>query len=122
MLPTHKSWPQGIAVLPELDIMEHLGHQVSTYHTTLHTNQTGKLTSHPYDHNRLGDLSDAYHLYTAVWTKQEVSWYLDGQYLVSHPSPKDFDNPKHFLLNLAVGGSWPGSPNSSTQFPANYCS
>ena len=120
MLPTHKSWPQGIAVLPELDIMEHLGHQVSTYHTTLHTNQTGKLTSHPYDHNRLGDLSDAYHLYTAVWTKQEVSWYLDGQYLVSHPSPKDFDNPKHFLLNLAVGGSWPGSPNSSTQFPANY--
>ena len=120
MLPTHDTWPQGIAVLPELDVMEHLGHQVSTYHTTLHTNQTGKLSSHPYDHNRLGDLTDGYHLYTAVWTEQEVSWYLDGKYLVSHPSPKDFDNPKHFLLNLAVGGSWPGSPNQNTRFPAHY--
>lgn len=120
MLPTHASWPQGVAVLPELDIMEHLGHQVGTYHTTLHTNQTGALSSHPYDHNQLGDLTDGYHLYTAVWTQEDVSWYLDGKYLVSHPSPQDFDNPKHFLLNLAVGGTWPGSPNQSTEFPANY--
>jgi len=120
MLPTHKSWPEGIAVLPELDIMEHLGHQVSTYHTTLHSNQTGKLTSHPYDHNRLGDLTDGFHLYSAVWTESEVSWYLDGKLMASHPSPEDFNHPKHFLLNLAVGGSWPGSPNSRTRFPANY--
>ncbi len=120
MLPTHAQWPQGIAVLPELDVMEHLGHQVGTYHTTLHTNQTGKLTSHPYDHNQLGNLTEGFHLYSAVWTDTEVSWYLDGQLKATHPTPKDFDHPKHFLLNLAVGGSWPGSPDSRTHFPANY--
>jgi len=100
--------------------MEHLGHQPNTFHTTLHTNQTGKLTSHPYDHNNLPDLSAAFHLYSAVWTETEVSWYLDEQFLVSHPSPKDFNTPVHFLLNLAVGGSWPGSPNAQTQFPAKF--
>jgi len=120
LLPTHAQWPQGIAVLPELDVMEHLGHEVSTYHTTLHSNQTGKLTSHPYDHNRLGDLTEGFHLYSAVWTESEVSWYLDGQWMASHPTPKDFTAAKHFLLNLAVGGSWPGHPDKNTQFPARY--
>ncbi len=120
MLPTHAQWPEGIAILPELDVMEQLGHQPGTYHTTLHTNQTGKLTSHPYDHNRLGDLTAGFHLYSAVWTEQQVSWYLDGKRVATHPSPKDFNHPKHFLLNLAVGGSWPGSPNAQTQFPAEY--
>ena len=50
LLPSFKQWPEGIAILPEIDVMEHLGHQLNTYHTTLHTNQTGSLTSHPYDH------------------------------------------------------------------------
>jgi len=120
MLPTHKQWPQGIAILPELDVMEHLGHQANTFHTTLHTNQSGKLTSHPYDHNRLADLTQGFHLYSTVWTDKEVSWYLDGKLKATHPTPSDFDNPKHFLLNLAVGGSWPGSPDDRTQFPAEY--
>lgn len=120
MLPTHAQWPQGIAVLPELDVMEHLGHQPGTFHTTLHSNQTGQLTSHPYDHNNLGDLTQGFHLYSAVWSDTEVSWYLDGKLMATNPTPQDFDNPKHFLLNLAVGGSWPGSPNSATRFPAEY--
>jgi len=120
LLPTHKSWPEGVAILPELDVMEYLGHEPSTYHTTLHTNQTGPLTSHPYDHNRLGDLSRDFHLYTAVWDADVVSWYLDKKLMATHPTPKDFDNPKHFLLNLAVGGSWPGNANRSTPFPAEY--
>ncbi len=120
MLPTHASWPQGVAVLPELDIMEQIGDQLGTYHTTLHTNQTGQLTSAPYDHNKLGDLSQNFHLYSAVWTEQDISWYLDGKLVATHPSPADFNTPKHFLLNLAVGGSWSGSPDQSTRFPAEF--
>lgn len=120
MLPTHESWPQGIAVLPELDIMEQIGDELGTYHTTLHTNQTGKLTSQAFDHNSLGDLSQRFHLYSAVWTSSDVSWYFDGQLVASHPSPADFNTPKHFLLNLAVGGGWPGAPDQRTQFPAHY--
>jgi len=59
-------------------------------------------------------------LYSTVWTEKDVSWYLDGKLMATHPTPKDFTEPKHFLLNLAVGGSWPGSPNRRTKFPAHY--
>lgn len=120
LLPSFNQWPEGVAVLPEIDVMEHLGHQANTYHTTLHTNQTGPLTSHPYDHTVKQRLTDEYHLYSVVWTPKSVSWYLDGQWTASHPTPEDFTRPVHFLLNLAVGGNWPGSPDASTEFPAQY--
>lgn len=120
LLPSFKQWPEGVAVLPEIDVMEHLGHQRNTYHTTLHTNQSGPLTSHPYDHTVNADLTAGFHLYSVVWTPESVRWYLDGTWMASHPTPKDFTRPVHFLLNLAVGGNWPGSPDATTEFPAHY--
>ncbi len=120
LLPSFDTWPEGIAVLPELDVMEYLGHQPNVYHTTLHTNQTGELTSHPYDHTESVSLSDDFHTYTAVWTENSVNWYLDGKWKAAHPTPADFTRPVHFLLNLAVGGTWPGPPDASTEFPAQF--
>ncbi len=120
LLPSFDSWPEGIAVLPELDVMEYLGHQPNVFHTTLHTNQTGELTSHPYDHTESVSLSDDFHTYTAVWSESSVNWYLDGKWKAAHPTPADFTRPVHFLLNLAVGGTWPGSPDASTEFPAQF--
>lgn len=120
LLPSFDQWPAGVAVLPEIDVMEHLGHESNTYHTTLHTNQTGPLTSHPYDHTIATDLSKAFHVYSVVWTPKSVSWYLDGEFKAKHPTPKDFTKPVHFLLNLAVGGNWPGSPDGTTEFPAKF--
>lgn len=120
LLPSFDSWPEGIAVLPELDVMEHLGHQPNIFHTTLHTNQTGELTSHPYDHTESVSLSDDFHTYSAVWTANSVNWYLDGKWRAAHPTPADFTRPVHFLLNLAVGGTWPGPPDASTEFPAQF--
>lgn len=120
LLPSFDQWPEGIAVLPEIDVMESLGHQPNTYHTTLHTNQTGELSSHPYDHTVKADLSEDFHLYSVVWTPETVRWYLDGQWMASHPTPADYTRPVHFLLNLAVGGNWPGSPDATTEFPASF--
>jgi len=120
LLPSFDQWPAGIAVLPEIDVMEHLGNESNTYHTTLHTNQTGPLTSHPYSHTIATNITKGFHLYSVVWTPEYVSWYLDGEFKVKHPTPKDFTRPVHFLLNLAVGGNWPGSPDGSTEFPAKY--
>lgn len=120
LLPTHARWPEGVAVLPEIDVMEHLGHEPGTYHTTLHTNQSGELTSHPYDHTLPEPLTDDFHRYSVVWTPQTVHWYLDRVRVSSHPTPADFTAPVHFLLNLAVGGTWPGAPDASTRFPARY--
>lgn len=120
LLPSFEQWPDGVAVLPEIDVMEHLGHDTNTYHTTLHTNQTGPLTSHPYDHTIETDLTAAFHVYSVVWTPQYVNWYLDNEFKARHPTPKDFTKPVHFLLNLAVGGNWPGSPDGTTEFPAKF--
>jgi len=120
LLPSFDQWPDGVAVLPEIDVMEHLGHQENVYHTTLHTNQTGPLTSHPYDHTVGENLTDDFHVYSVVWTPESVRWYLDGKWKAEHPTPDDFTRPVHFLLNLAVGGTWPGSPDGTTEFPARF--
>lgn len=120
LLPSFDQWPQGVNVLPEIDVMEHLGHQPDVYHTTLHTNQTGTLSSHPYDHTENESLSKNFHVYSVIWTAESVNWYLDGQWRAAHPTPADFTRPVHFLLNLAVGGNWPGPPDSSTRFPAHF--
>lgn len=120
LLPSFDQWPSGVAVLPEIDVMEHLGHQKNTYHTTLHTNQSGSLSSYPYDHTGADDLTQGFHLYSVVWTPESVRWYLDGVWQAEHSTPRDYTRPVHFLLNLAVGGNWPGSPDGSTEFPAHF--
>ncbi len=120
LLPSFDQWPEGVAVLPELDVMEFLGHERRTFHTTLHTNQTGKLTSHPYTHTVRDDLTESFHLYSTIWNESVVRWFIDGNEVARHPTPADFTRPVHFLLNLAVGGNWPGKPDRSTQFPAHF--
>lgn len=120
LLPSFEQWPAGIAVLPEIDVMEFLGHEPTTYHTTLHTNQTGELTSHPYAHNVGLDLTESFHVYSVVWNQDELTWYFDGKAKARHMTPRDFTKPVHFLLNLAVGGNWPGEPTGKTRFPAQY--
>jgi len=120
LLPSFEKWPEGIDILPEIDVMEFIGSELTTYHTTVHTNQSGELKSYPYDHNNLDDLTRDFHTYSVVWNAQSISWYLDGRLMVSHPTPKDLHEPMHFLLNLAVGGNWAGAPDAKTRFPAQY--
>ncbi len=120
LLPSFERWPEGVAVLPEIDVMEHLGHERYTFHTTLHTNQNGELESHPYDHTLRADLTKDFHVYSVVWDERSVNWYIDNRRVASHPTPRDFTRPVHFLLNLAVGGNWPGAPDNNTRFPASF--
>jgi len=120
LLPSFDRWPEGVAVLPEIDVMEFLGHELTSYHTTVHTNQTGELTSYPYAHNTRINLTLDFHVYSVVWEKDKLTWYFDGQEVASHPTPADFTRPVHFLLNLAVGGNWPGEPDKKTVFPADF--
>jgi beta-glucanase (GH16 family) len=69
--------------------------------------------------------SDDYHLFTLEWDTTEFRWYVDNDlyqtqnqwYTGNEPYPAPFDKRFHLLLNVAVGGNWPGNPNMSTQFP-----
>lgn len=120
MLPSFPSWPEGIDILHEIDVMEFLGHEPSVYHTTLHTNENGELESYPAAQRARQPLDRGFHRYSVVWHAETVSWYLDGEPVHSERTPDDYDRPKHLLINLAVGGSWPGNPDGSTRFPARF--
>ena len=69
-------------------------------------------------------LSDDFHIYAAEWEPDEVRFYLDNQLYATQsraslkPAQKwAFDHPFFLILNVAVGGDWPGNPDTSTVFP-----
>lgn len=116
-------WPQ----CGEIDILEALGHTPHKAHGTLHgpgySGQHGisKAITLPGDVS----LADDYHVYAVEWSPGRIEWFLDGiSYHVLTPAalPQGtkwvFDDAPHFLiLNVAVGGYWPGYPDETTKFP-----
>jgi beta-glucanase (GH16 family) len=66
-------------------------------------------------------LSAGYHIYGIDWTASGITWLVDG-HAYGHISAYQgwpFDQPFFLILDLAVGGTWPGSPDASTTFPAH---
>jgi beta-glucanase (GH16 family) len=108
----------------EIDIMENIGSQPAKNHGSMHGpgysddhSLTGmyKLSS--------GRFSDGFHVFSIEWEPSVVRFYVDG-HLYETRTPRDipgkrwvFDHPFFIILNVAVGGSWPGSPDNSTVFP-----
>jgi len=72
------------------------------------------------------DVTTDFHVYAVEWDEDEIRWYFDDTlYAVQNswfstaaPFPAPFDQPFHILLNVAVGGNFPGFPNADTAFPA----
>ena len=66
----------------------------------------------------------AFHLYAVEWAPNDIKFFFDD-HLIAHRTPADlppstkwvYDHPFYILLNLAVGGRWPGSPDDTTVFP-----
>jgi beta-glucanase (GH16 family) len=79
---------------------------------------------HVYNYRALkvaNTISNQYHIYGVDWTPKGITWTFDGQsygHINAYPG-WPFDRPFIMLLDLAVGGWWPGPPNSSTVFPAS---
>jgi beta-glucanase (GH16 family) len=108
----------------EIDIMENIGKQPAIAHGSLHGpgyapgNVTASYTLPS------GALGDGFHLYAVEWDPQQIRFYVDStQYATFTPSnlpngaPWEFNKPFFLLLNVAVGGDWPGPPDQTTQFP-----
>jgi beta-glucanase (GH16 family) len=78
-------------------------------------NDAGRTDDTPY--------ADEFHTYAVDWSPDAIVWYLDDvEYHRATPASLDgdrwvFDHPFHLLLNLAVGGDWPESPDGDTDFP-----
>ena len=65
-------------------------------------------------------LSAGYHVYAVKWTRNRITWLVDGNPYGHLDKYRGwpFNHPFNIILDLAVGGSWPGPPKASTHFPA----
>lgn len=101
----------------EVDVMEILGQEPNVLYGTVHVEWEDQGIVHSPT-----PLSDAFHVYAMEWTADKIALQVDGKTYktvkrtASRPWP--FDRPNFILLNLAVGGNWPGPPDASTRFPA----
>src|SRR5215203_981152 len=105
-----KGWPAS----GEIDIMEHIGKEPDHIYSTVHApgysggNGVGSniITS-------ADSLRNDFHVYAIEWEENEIRWYFDDQQYFKI-TPEDvpgewiFDHPFFIILNLAVGGRWPG--------------
>jgi beta-glucanase (GH16 family) len=115
-------WPK----CGEIDVMENIGKEPAIVHGTVHgPGYSGKDgISSQYALPSGAALSDDFHVYGAEWSRESVRFFLDGKaYATVTPAslPKGakwvFDHPFFLLLNLAVGGDWPGAPDETSSFP-----
>lgn len=116
------SWP----ACGEIDVMENIGREPSRVHGTLHGPgyAGGESIGAAYDLPANEAFANGFHLFAIEWEVNVVRWYVDGK-LYQTRAPRDlpagakwvYDHPFFLLLNLAVGGQWPGNPDDTTTFP-----
>ena len=119
-------WPQS----GEIDIMENIGSEPATVHGTIHFGQpypnnqsTGASTKLSFDPAATEVFADDFHTFAVEREQNVIRWYVDDVLYSTKttadtdPQTWPFNERFHFLLNVAVGGNWPGSPDASTVFP-----
>ncbi|MFC2084115.1 family 16 glycosylhydrolase [Bacteroidota bacterium] len=108
----------------EIDIVEMIGGQgnENVVHGTAHWEHDYQLAS--YGGTTVlgsGILADDFHIYSIEWNKDFIKWYFDSNpYVTIDITPNqlsEFHQEFYFIVNLAVGGNWPGNPDATTQFP-----
>jgi beta-glucanase (GH16 family) len=119
---TTAGWP----ACGEIDIMENIGREPSINHGSAHGPgySGGNAVTALYTLPAGARFSDDFHIFAIQWAPGTVTFFVDGTAYktvtsASLPSgaPWVFDNPFFLILNVAVGGSWPGGPDATTQFP-----
>ncbi|MBP6821664.1 MAG: glycoside hydrolase family 16 protein [Acidobacteria bacterium] len=119
---TSVGWP----ACGEIDVMENIGREPSTVYGTIHgpgysgaQGLSDSLTL--LDGKRY---ADDFHTFEVEWNPRDISFYIDGLHYHTRKSPEFsgnrqwvFDHPFYLLLNVAVGGNWPGNPDATTVFP-----
>lgn len=114
-------WPSS----GEIDVMENVGKEPHRIYGTVHGPgySGGAGISGMYQHPQNWSFADDFHTYAVDWKPGSITWSVDGN--VYHQvttsrvggNPWVFDKPYFLILNVAVGGQWPGYPDSSTQLP-----
>ena len=110
----------------EIDIMENIGREPSVVHGTMHgpgySGGDGISAAYTLPNGR--KFSDDFHTFAVEWEPNVIRFYVDD-HLYKTRTPADlpagktwvFDHPFFIILNVAVGGGWPGNPDATTVFP-----
>lgn len=111
-------WPQ----CGEIDIMEIVGHEPNKLHGTVHwADVNNNWANYGGAVNSTIDFSEQFNVFSIVWDANQIRWLLNGtQYhniSMSEAQFDEFEEEFFFIMNVAVGGNWPGSPDASTVFP-----
>ncbi|WP_323174224.1 malectin domain-containing carbohydrate-binding protein [Natrialba sp. PRR66] len=128
--PAHWMLPAGDAAWPddgEIDIMELVGNEPAAVHGTVHgPGYSGGGSIGGDYHLDSGVFADDFHVFSVVWDPGVIKWYVDGEHFFTvtredvESGGNDWvfdDGPFWLILNCAVGGEWPGSPDETTTFP-----
>ncbi len=112
------NWP----TCGEIDFMETIGSDITTNHGSLHMpNNYGPTGTYTLPGG--ASFADAFHTFAIDWEPGSVAFYVDDQLYETQKSTVpggdtwEFDHPFFLLINVAVGGTWPGSPDTTTTFP-----
>lgn len=123
MMPTDEvygEWPRS----GEIDIMEYLGHENNVAYGSVHyrAGENNRFRTGTYNLPE-GNFSDEFHEFAIEWAPGVIRFYVnDVLYFLATeqqlaPFNWPFDQDFHWLLNVAVGGNWPGNPDDTTVFP-----
>ncbi|CAI8312952.1 MAG: Beta-glucanase [Owenweeksia sp. TMED14] len=111
----------------ELDMVELLGHTPQTVHGSINYGPQGNSWAHTKTstYSLSGeDFSDKYHVFSVLWKENSIQYYVDDNLYATY-TPNNivsgqawrFNHSFFFILNIAVGGDWPGNPDQTTVFP-----
>jgi beta-glucanase (GH16 family) len=120
-LAPYGAWPAS----GEIDIMEMVGSEPGRVYGTIHYNSPHLQAGGFYDLADGGVFADDFHIFSLEWEPEAIRWFVDGRlyhsesywYTRNAPFPAPFDQDFYLLINLAVGGNWPGRPDETSVFP-----
>jgi beta-glucanase (GH16 family) len=113
LLPVTKQWP------PEIDVLEILGHEPNKLYMTAHFRDAERKHKSSGGTFRGPDFSVDFNEYAVEWSPEKITWFVDGVER-SHSTQTVPHEKFYVLVNLAVGGDWPGAPDEKTRFPAAF--
>lgn len=123
-------WISGCDAWPnsgEIDIMEHVGYDPNVVHATIHCQRYNWLNGTPATaQTNVSDVFGTFHVYAIERTPDAIYAFVDDQLYFTYEKPAGanwqlwpFDEPFHFIVNIAVGGAWGGKEGvDPAVFPA----